>query len=132
MIKVAKERAKKCGNLKFYVSSAETPPSELNRKGITKIFSNYALHHLPEDLKAKSIASLADLLKPGGRLILGDLMFSDDPNKHSSLFEYAGYGPESDTPSTVSGLKVMFEKANLKYTVRLLNPISGIIVGIRR
>jgi SAM-dependent methyltransferase len=132
MIKVAKDRAKKCRNLKFYISSAETPPSELNSLEITKIFSNYALHHLSDELKASAIASLAGLLKPGGRLILGDLMFSDDPNKYTSLFDYVGYSPGDDTPSTVSDLKEMFEKANLKCMVRLLNPLSGIIIGIRR
>jgi ubiquinone/menaquinone biosynthesis C-methylase UbiE len=132
MIKVAKDRAEKCGNLKFYVSSAETPPAELKRMGITKIFSNYALHHLPDDLKAKAIAALSGLLKPGGTLIVGDLMFSDDPSKYASLFDYVGYGPESDNPSTISVLTAMFEKANLKCTIRLLNPLSGIIIGIRR
>jgi len=129
MIKVAISRAKNCMNLKFYISSAESLSSEFAKSGITKIYSNYTLHHLPDELKFKSIISCANILKPGGKLILGDLMFSDDPNKYSNLFEYVGYGPESDTPSTVSALQVMFEKSNLKTTVRLLNPILGIIIG---
>ena len=56
-------------------------------------------------------------------------MFSENPRDYSSLYEYAGYGPESDTPSTVPNLLAMFENAGLNHTVRLLNPITGIIIG---
>ena len=132
MIEMAENRAKnKCENLNFFVSSAESLPDEMSDIGINKIYSNYALHHLPDDLKFESINSLSKILIPGGRFVLGDLMLSDIPDQYESMFDYVGYGPGSDTPSSVADLEVKFKKAGLKSKVRLLNPISGVIIGTK-
>jgi ubiquinone/menaquinone biosynthesis C-methylase UbiE len=37
--------------------------------------SNYCLHHLPNDQKIKAFAEIARVLRPGGRFVLGDMMF---------------------------------------------------------
>lgn len=131
MIEVAKNGAQKNGNLNFFVSSAESLPNEIFDFGINKIYSNYALHHLPDDLKSKSIKNFAKILATGGKVVLGDLMLSKSPNQYASIFDYVGYGPGGDTPSTVSNLKSMFKNAGLKPTVRLLTPVSGVIIGTK-
>ena len=129
MIKVAKERSQNCRNLSFQISSADALPTGFYSSGITKIYSNYALHHLSDDLKFKSIDSFSKILLPGGIFVLGDLMFSENPAAFPDLFYYAGYGPKDDTPATVKDLEAMFRRAGLQPTVRLLTPISGIVIG---
>jgi hypothetical protein len=62
-------------------------------------------------------------------LVLGDLMFSDAPEKHHDLLEFVGYGPGSDTPAYVTTLEEMFASAGLYPTTHILNPLVGVIVG---
>ncbi len=129
MIRRAREVSRDYSNLSFFVGTANQIPGELQRICFTKILTNYTLHHLPSVKKAEAILLLSDLLAPGGRFILGDLMISDDPDKYESLFEYVGYGPGPDTPSRVDELEPMFIEAGLKCMTRILNPLVGLIVG---
>ena len=129
MILQAEETAQNFPNVSFFVGSAENLPPKINQLGISKIFSNYALHHLSEDAKRQSIKNLASLLPHSGMIVLGDLMFSDDPDKHKALFEIVGYGPGCDTPSKLSILEEIFYEAGLSYSSHILNPLVAVIVG---
>jgi ubiquinone/menaquinone biosynthesis C-methylase UbiE len=93
MIRRAADEASRRANLHFYVATAQRLPDDIHTAGVNKIFSNYALHHLPDQTKRTAIESLSKLLPVGGMLILGDLMFSDNSEKHCDLFEFVGYGP---------------------------------------
>jgi len=42
---------------------------------IDVVVSNYVLHHLRDDDKAAAVRQAAEWLKPGGRLVIGDMMF---------------------------------------------------------
>jgi ubiquinone/menaquinone biosynthesis C-methylase UbiE len=129
MIQRAIEQAGHLANLHFCVGSAHRLPDEIRAAGMGKVFSNYALHHLADDAKRSAIAALSGLLPEGGLLVLGDLMFREDPHLHRDLFEFVGYGPYSDTPAYVSTLEHMFASAGLTPTTHVLNPLVGVIVG---
>ena len=129
MIRQAEQAAALNSNIHFYVGSAEELPREILEAGINKIFSNYALHHLPDHLKRSSINNLASLLPVHGRLVLGDLMFSDNPDKHKALFGVVGYGPGCDTPADLALLEDMFVEAGLATRICVLNPLVAVIVG---
>ena len=129
MVSQAKRSAVRCPNIKFYVGSAEALPRQIKNVGIKKIISNYALHHLPDTEKRNSIQCLSSLLPENGLLIIGDLMFSDDPDKHKDLFGVVGYGPGCDTPSQLSFLEDSFVKAGLSFCTHILNPLVAVIVG---
>jgi SAM-dependent methyltransferase len=118
-------------NLHFHVGSAQHLPDAIRTAGVNKIFSNYALHHLPDPAKRAAIQSLSQLLPTCGMLILGDLMFSDDPEKHHDLLEFVGYGPGIDTPAYVSALQEMFTSSGLVPSTYILNPLVGVIVGLK-
>ena len=75
--------------------------------------------------------SLSGLLPTGGLFVLGDLMFSSDPEKHHDLFEFVGYGPGFDTPTSVTTIEEMFSSAGLKPTTYILNPLVGVIGGLK-
>jgi hypothetical protein len=128
---IQRARAENTGhaNLKFYIGSAQHIPDVIYTAGINKTFSNYALHHLSCQDKHAAIKSLSELLPTGGLLVLGDLMFSDAPKKHYKIYDFVGYGPESDTPEHVAQLEQMFTSAGLKPTTYILNQLVGVIVG---
>ena len=130
MIKQAQQTAVgKCRNIAFYVGSAELLPPKIHQAGVNKIFSNYALHHLSDEMKRKSIQNLAALLPENGTMILGDLIFSDDPNKYEDLFDVVGYGPSCDTPARLPLIEEMFISAGFSPTTHILNPLVAVIVG---
>jgi ubiquinone/menaquinone biosynthesis C-methylase UbiE len=129
MIEKAELSARDCSNVRFLVGSTEALPPELHGAGINKIISNYALHHLPNSAKGQSIRNLASLLPKNGTMILGDLMFSDNPANHKELFELVGYGPGCDTPAKLPWLEAMFVEAGLTPFTHILNPLVAVIVG---
>ena len=49
--------------------------------------SRNALHHLPDFWKAVALDRVAQLLKPGGALILQDIVYSFDPAEAASVIE---------------------------------------------
>lgn len=131
MVRRATTEAAGHANLHFYIGSAQRISDTICTAGVKKIFSNYVLHHLPDKDKHTAIMNLSELLPAGGLLVLGDLMFSDDPEKHQDLFELVGYGPGSDTPAYVTKIEQMFTSSGLKPTRYILNPLVGVIRGLK-
>jgi putative AdoMet-dependent methyltransferase len=51
------------------------------------IVANITLHHLPDFWKQIALCKLFDVLKPGGRLFLGDVVFDFDPRAYEKEIE---------------------------------------------
>ncbi|AQR95034.1 MerR family transcriptional regulator [Clostridium saccharoperbutylacetonicum] len=124
----------KASNIEFYTGTFEEPELsvDLYKKGITKIITNYALHHLSTYYKQKVIKKMIDI---GGealeKIIIGDLMFFENPENHKDEFNVVGYGPEVDFPSRVEELMECFSNFNFTVEVHKLHPLVGIIVANR-
>lgn len=52
------------------IESLDLPPGSVDL-----VVSNYALHHLRDADKARTVEAAATWLRPGGRVVLGDMMF---------------------------------------------------------
>jgi DNA-binding transcriptional MerR regulator len=136
MISQAKENMKneKAQNIKFYIGTFEEPNLnvDLYKKNITKIISNYALHHLTTKYKQKAIEKIIAL---GGEslqsIIIGDLMFFENPDNYRKEFSVVGYGPEVDFPSSVEELVDCFSNSAFTIEVHKLHPLVGVIVANR-
>ncbi|MBS7252093.1 MAG: class I SAM-dependent methyltransferase [Candidatus Freyarchaeota archaeon] len=112
--------------------------------------SNIAFHHLTHEQKRKVIRDWYSLLKPGGRVIIGDIMFFFDPVKEREraveiikfLLERFAVKKEgedlestmerykkTDYPIYVYTLKQYFEEAGYKVVAieEIIPPILGII-----
>lgn len=135
MIKQAKENVKREGknNIEFFIGTFLEPNLNiaLGEKHVTKIISNYALHHLAMEYKEKAIEKMIDLNEDVKQIIIGDLMFFEDPEKYKSEFSLVGYGPEVDFPSTVKEIKECFEKFYFITEIHKLHPLVGVIVAKR-
>jgi hypothetical protein len=134
ILKQAKENVENQAvrNIEFYTGSFEEPNLnvDLKRKHITKIISKYALHHLTTEYKQKAIEKMINV---GGEdlesIIIGDLMFFENPNDHKEKFALVGYGPEVDFPSSVEELRSCFSNFDFNIEMHKLHPLVGVIVA---
>ncbi|WP_202127874.1 MerR family transcriptional regulator [Clostridium sp. C2-6-12] len=137
MIGQAKENIENKGiqNIELYIGTFEEPNLnvDLNKKGITKIISNYALHHLTTTYKEKAIEKMISI---GGKslqsIVIGDLMFFENPEDYKNEFSEVGYGPQVDYPSRVEELEKCFSNFGFTVEVHKLHPLVGVIVANRK
>lgn len=119
-------------NIIFAYGTFEEPCAELNLTlyGITKILAVYSLHHLPDQLKKESLITLANLLHRPGRMVIGDIMFFEDPNKHREKFDEVHYdGGDTDFPSQVEYLTECLKQIGAKVHVEQIHPLVGVIIA---
>ena len=69
-------------NVRTATSSAVSLP--LVDDSADLVVSNYCLHHLSDADKDRALAEIRRVLRPGGRLVLGDMMFSLSPTDRRS------------------------------------------------
>lgn len=63
------------------------------------VFTQHALHHLPDFWKVQALQGMADVLKPGGVLFIRDLMFSFRPSEAGQIIEaWIGSRPSDSFP----------------------------------
>lgn len=119
-------------NIELYIGTFEEPNLnvDLNKKGITKIISNYALHHLTTTYKVKAIEKMISI---GGEslrsIVIGDLIFFENPDDYRNEFSEVGYGPEVDFPSRVEELVKCFSNFGFTVEVHKLHPLVGVIIA---
>jgi Predicted transcriptional regulators len=136
MIKHAKENAQIEGvhNVEFYIGTFEEPNKniDLQAKQVTKIISNYALHHLTTEYKEKAIMNMIRICGEDLQcIVIGDLMFFENPDEYEKDFGYVGYGPEVDFPSSVKQLKYCFSNFDFDVEVYKLHPLVGVLIASR-
>ena len=75
MIKLLSEHAHAAGIDNVEGMAVPIEHLELEEASVDLIVSNYALHHLRDEDKATVVRHAARWLRPGGRLVIGDMMF---------------------------------------------------------
>ncbi len=76
MIAVASQKAKRAGiEIGFRVGVIESLPYPDG--AFDAVTSSLMMHHLPEQLQVKGLAEIRRVLKPGGRLLIADMMRPD-------------------------------------------------------
>ena len=119
-------------NVIFAYGAFEEPCAELDLAlhGITKILAVYSLHHLPDQLKKESLITLANLLHRPGRMVIGDIMFFEDPNKHREKFNEVHYDAgDTDFPSQAKYLTECLKRVGAKVSIEQIHPLVGVIIA---
>jgi SAM-dependent methyltransferase len=70
----AEATARRLDNITTITAAAEA--LELAPASLDAVVSNYALHHLRDRDKERVVRATAGWVRPGGRLVIGDMMFS--------------------------------------------------------
>ena len=117
-------------NVVFAHGAFEDPCVELDLcdYGINKILAVYSLHHLPDRLKKQSLIGLAGLLRQPARVVIGDIMFFDDPGKHAEEFdEVLCDAGDTNFPSRVEFLTSCLEEMGAKVYIEEIHPLVGVV-----
>ena len=119
-------------NVEFILSPMEDAATNplIKESGFNKILMNYSLHHLPDDLKEKTIKDLLLLMKRPGKIVMGDIIFFVDPSGDIDVFDEVDYdGGETDFPSRVDFLLNLLKDAGGKVESFEFHPMAGIITA---
>ncbi|MFP3898704.1 MAG: class I SAM-dependent methyltransferase [Dehalococcoidia bacterium] len=119
-------------NVTLAYGAFEDPCAELDlaSRGITKILALYSLHHLPDQLKKESLTALARLLRRPGRMVIGDIMFFEDPEQHSEEFDLVGYDAgDTDFPCPVECLTAWLEEMGAAVHAEQIHPLVGVVMA---
>ena len=136
MLKVAERNAAEAGaeNLKFVFGSFHdlARDHQFWPTGIRPnvIMQCYALHHLPQDEKRVAIDGMVKAVSPArGFVVLGDLMFFDDPAGLEAEYAAVGYNPQNDHPESADVMAKLLQDAGCFVQSYQVHPLAGIIVG---
>lgn len=137
MISEANQQMRKanCINLEFHAGDFIAPEREisLSKKKINKVISNYALHHLKLADKKTALEHIINIVGEDLEMIvIGDLMFFDEPQNYADQYEQIGYGPGTDLPCYADELINLFEENFFDVTLEKIHPLVGVIAAIRK
>lgn len=75
MIKLLLDNASAAGVHNIEGRATPIERLHLDAESVDLVVSNYALHHLRDSDKSRTVREAASWLRPGGRLVVGDMMF---------------------------------------------------------
>ncbi len=75
MVRSLREQARQAGTATLHALAMPIEELVLPDRSVDLIVSSYALHHLRDADKARLICSAGQWLRPGGRIVLADMMF---------------------------------------------------------
>lgn len=99
MIATARRNGRNVPRLQFQLAPIEQLP--LESRTFDVVLSSLMLHHLPGDLKKSGLAEVRRVLKPGGRLVIVDML-----RAHGFLGHVAGPQLPGDYPGELTKLLV--------------------------
>ena len=123
-----------CVNIEFYIGDFLSPEKEISLKKmkVNKIISNYALHHLNLADKKKAVEKMINIADDNLEMIvIGDLMFFDDPQNHVDQYDQVGYGPETDLPCYAEELAALFDNSVFTVSLTRIHSLVGVLKAMK-
>ena len=115
-------------NITFMRSSFEELFDELTGVSVNKVMSNYAMHHLTDDMKESFIEKLAAFVSKPARIVIGDIMWFEDPEKIKEEWDSVCYDSgDTDFPASAEFLKEIFLRNGARVRLTRLHSLVGII-----
>ncbi len=115
-------------NAEFHRSSFEDLVDELDEESPNKVMSNYAMHHLTDEMKIVFVERLAGFMTRPARIVIGDIMWFEDPETVKSDWDSVCYDSgDTDFPTSVETLSSMFLRIGARVHLTRLHPLVGVI-----
>jgi putative AdoMet-dependent methyltransferase len=89
------------------------------------VVSSYAYHHVPHRQRTESVREMVRALKPGGRWVLGDLVFENEDAERRALREY--HWLEEEYFARIDTLRAVFAGMGMKLKARQFTPIAWVL-----
>ncbi|HDP76662.1 MAG TPA: class I SAM-dependent methyltransferase [Mesotoga infera] len=118
-------------NVEFFRGSFEDPCEETDvfRRNVNKVVAIYSLHHLTDPMKKQAVSGLSKMLVRPGRIVIGDIMWFDDPGKHRDAWDEVYFDDsETDHPASISFMREVFEACGAsEIEILQVHPLVGLI-----
>jgi len=93
------------------------------------VVSTYAYHHVPHRKRAASVREMVRALKPGGRWVLGDLVFENEEAENRALREYDWL--EEEYFARIDELQDAFADLGMELKARQFTPVTWVLWAAR-
>ena len=94
------------------------------------VLSTYAYHHIPHRLRRDSVQEMVRVLKPGGRWVLGDLVFENEQAEKTALSEYRWL--EEEYFARIGDLCAVFAELGLELQAQQFTPVTWVLWTSKR
>lgn len=130
MIEKAKEKFKDRKNVEFYLIKDPFLKIPFDNNIFDIVLSTYAFHHLSHNKKEDGILEMFRVLKRGGILAIGDIMFKNEFEEKKFLNKYNFLDPD-EYYERIDELKKIFNKLNVKLKTKRFTPYTWVIWVIK-
>ena len=89
------------------------------------VVSTYAYHHIPHRQRATSVREMVRVLKPGGRWVLGDLVFENEKAESRALLEH--HWLEREYYPRIDELRDVFAEIGMELKARQFTPVTWVL-----
>lgn len=94
------------------------------------VASTFSIHHISDDEKRLSVKEMKRVLRPGGRVVIGDVMFKDTADKIRALTKYPDMDDEYQP--TLDTFPIMFEDGGFIVEVEQLADTVYLLCALLR
>lgn len=93
------------------------------------VVSTYAYHHIPHQLKTKTVREMLRVLKPGGRWVVGDLAFENEDAETEAYNKFRWLEQEYFT--RIDSLREAFAACGIGLLARQFTPVTWVLWAIK-
>lgn len=132
MIQIAKQKLNKRNEIEYVTSDILEFVSSFDVK-VDAIVSTYVLHHLDQTEKHQSFLFMKNLVKKGGKLIIGDLMFKNIEHEKQMRMKYPDLCEDFDDEFfwNIKTDSRVLEDLGFTISKKQFSDLSFVIIGIR-